>query len=139
MSCQTAAEVHPAARASPASGTVAMASGVGAARRLAPGRRGSAVVAWRRDRWLMTGGVVLAGGDYAAAKLVEALEFSGPVAAIVWLPAGVAIAFLSLGGCGFGRAFWWAICWPTRTPWSRWGPRSGRRSAIWSKFWWRRW
>src|SRR3954452_19167992 len=101
MSCQTAAEVHPAARASPASGTVALASGVGAARRLAPGRLGSAVVAWRRERRLMTGVVVLAGAYYAAAKLGEALEFSGPVAAIVWLPAGVAIAVLSLGGLRF--------------------------------------
>src|SRR4051812_49581335 len=64
MSCQTAAEVHPAARASPASGTVALASGVGAARRLAPGRLGSAVVAWRRERRLMTGVLVLAGGPY---------------------------------------------------------------------------
>src|SRR3954469_15521936 len=98
MSCETAAEVHPAVRASPASGTVALASGVGAARRLAPGRLDRAVLAWRRDRRLMTGVVVLAGAYYAAAKLGEALEFSGPVAAIVWLPAGVAIAFLSLGG-----------------------------------------
>src|SRR3954451_12815487 len=104
MSCQTAAEVHPAARASPASGTVALASGVGAARRLAPGRLGSAVVAWRRERRLMTGVLVLAGAYYAAAKLGEALEFSGPVAAIVWLPAGVAIAFLSLGGLRFWPA-----------------------------------
>src|SRR3954469_771661 len=101
MSCETAAEVHPAVRASPASGTVALASGVGAARRLAPGRLDRAVLAWRRDRRLMTGVVVWAGAYYAAAKLGEALEFSGPVAAIVWLPAGVAIAVLSLGGLRF--------------------------------------
>src|SRR4051812_38217536 len=35
---------------------------------------------------------------YASAKLGYALEFAGPVAAIVWLPVGVAIAFLYLGG-----------------------------------------
>ena len=28
------------------------------------------------------------------------MEFAGPVAAIVWLPVGVAIAFLYLGGLG---------------------------------------
>src|SRR5690349_14711520 len=35
---------------------------------------------------------------YGAAKLGYALDFAGPVAAIVWLPVGVAIAFLYLGG-----------------------------------------
>jgi signal transduction histidine kinase len=35
---------------------------------------------------------------YGAAHVGYALEIAGPVAAIVWLPAGVAIAFLSLGG-----------------------------------------
>ena len=35
---------------------------------------------------------------YGAAQLGFELEFAGPVAAIVWLPAGVAIAFLYLGG-----------------------------------------
>src|SRR5215213_400832 len=38
---------------------------------------------------------------YAAAKVGYELAFSGPVAAIVWLPAGVAIAVLSLGGLRF--------------------------------------
>lgn len=41
---------------------------------------------------------------YAAAKLGYALEFSGPVAAIVWLPVGVGIAFLYLGGMKFWPA-----------------------------------
>jgi signal transduction histidine kinase len=41
---------------------------------------------------------VLAGLYYAAAKTGYLLEFAGPVAAIVWLPAGVGIAFLYLGG-----------------------------------------
>jgi signal transduction histidine kinase len=35
---------------------------------------------------------------YASAKVGYALEFAGPVAAIIWLPAGVGIAFLSIGG-----------------------------------------
>ena len=35
---------------------------------------------------------------YVAAKVGYALEFAGPVAAVIWLPAGVGIAFLALGG-----------------------------------------
>ncbi|HET8977274.1 MAG TPA: MASE1 domain-containing protein [Solirubrobacteraceae bacterium] len=35
---------------------------------------------------------------YAAAHLGYAFQFAGPVAAVVWLPVGVAIAFLYLGG-----------------------------------------
>ena len=51
-------------------------------------------------RWL--GGVaLLAGLYYGSAKLGFALEFSGPVAAVVWLPVGVAVAFLALFGLGF--------------------------------------
>jgi signal transduction histidine kinase len=46
----------------------------------------------------VAGVLTLAGAYYAAAKVGYELEFAGPVAAIVWLPAGVAIAFLSLGG-----------------------------------------
>jgi signal transduction histidine kinase len=38
---------------------------------------------------------------YATAHLGFALEFAGPVAAIVWLPVGVGIAFLYLGGAQF--------------------------------------
>jgi signal transduction histidine kinase len=45
--------------------------------------------------------LVLAAVYYGAAKIGYELEFSGPVAAIVWLPAGVAIAFLYLGGLRF--------------------------------------
>jgi signal transduction histidine kinase len=40
----------------------------------------------------------LAAVYYAAAKVGYALEFAGPVAAVIWLPAGVGIAFLSIGG-----------------------------------------
>src|SRR3954449_388290 len=43
---------------------------------------------------------LLAGLYYGAAKLGYQLEFAGPVAAIVWLPVGVGIAFLYLGGSG---------------------------------------
>ena len=42
--------------------------------------------------------VALAGLYYASAKTGYLLEFAGPVAAIVWLPVGVGIAFLYLGG-----------------------------------------
>ena len=42
----------------------------------------------------------LAGLYYGSARLGYTLEFSGAVAAIVWLPAGVGIAFLTLGGMG---------------------------------------
>jgi signal transduction histidine kinase len=37
---------------------------------------------------------------YGAAQLGFALEVAGPVAAVVWLPVGVAISFLYLGGVG---------------------------------------
>ena len=40
----------------------------------------------------------LAAGYFGAAELGYALEVAGPVAAIVWLPAGVGIAALYLGG-----------------------------------------
>jgi signal transduction histidine kinase len=42
--------------------------------------------------------VVLAAAYYGAAQVGYALDFAGPVAAILWLPAGVGIAFLYLGG-----------------------------------------
>ena len=38
---------------------------------------------------------------YAGAKTGYLLEFSGPVAAIVWLPVGIGIAFLYLGGLAY--------------------------------------
>src|SRR5689334_8308113 len=42
--------------------------------------------------------VALAATYYLAAQVGYAFEFAGPVAAIVWLPVGVAISFLYLGG-----------------------------------------
>jgi signal transduction histidine kinase len=44
------------------------------------------------------GVATLAAVYYAAAQVGYALDISGPVAAILWLPVGVGIAFLSLGG-----------------------------------------
>ena len=41
---------------------------------------------------------LLAGLYYGSAKIGYALEFAGPVAAIVWLPVGVGIAYLYLRG-----------------------------------------
>jgi len=47
-------------------------------------------------------GIVGLGGlYYAAAKAGYLLEFSGPVAAIVWLPMGVGVSFLYLGGVAY--------------------------------------
>jgi signal transduction histidine kinase len=42
--------------------------------------------------------IAVAAVYYGAAQLGYALDFAGPVAAILWLPAGVGIAFLYLGG-----------------------------------------
>jgi signal transduction histidine kinase len=47
------------------------------------------------------GVVVLAASYSGAAQIGYALDFAGPVAAILWLPVGVGIAFLSLGGLRF--------------------------------------
>src|SRR5919204_4198159 len=44
---------------------------------------------------------VLAGLYYGSAKLGYTLGFTGPVAAIVWLPVGVGISFLCLGGLSY--------------------------------------
>src|SRR5690349_21534699 len=58
--------------------------------------------AWHRSggpagRYVLgVGTVVLA--YYAAAHVGYGLGFSGPVAAVVWLPVGVGVAFLYLGG-----------------------------------------
>jgi signal transduction histidine kinase len=64
--------------------------------------------AWRSADLIRAGGrrylvgvALLAGLYYGAAKLGYALEFTGPVAAIVWLPVGVGIGFLYLGGLRF--------------------------------------
>ncbi len=57
--------------------------------------------AWRRvgPRYLRDL-VLLVASYYAAAHVGYALDFAGPVAAVVWLPVGVGIAFLYLRGLG---------------------------------------
>jgi signal transduction histidine kinase len=45
--------------------------------------------------------MVLVAAYYVAAHVGYAFQFSGPVAAIVWLPVGVGIAFLYVGGIRF--------------------------------------
>ena len=47
------------------------------------------------------GVIVLAATYYGAAQFGYALDFAGPVAAILWLPAGVGIAGLYIGGLRF--------------------------------------
>jgi signal transduction histidine kinase len=67
-----------------------------------PGRLGLAPPAsWGLRARYLAGVVALACAYYAAAKIGYELEFAGPVAAIVWFPAGVAISFLCLGGLRF--------------------------------------
>src|SRR3954454_16966978 len=61
--------------------------------RLALGR----LVTRSRGRSLL-GIMALGALYYGAARVGYAFEFAGPVAAIVWLPVGVAIAFLYVGG-----------------------------------------
>jgi signal transduction histidine kinase len=51
----------------------------------------------RRFRWL-AGSLALMLAYNGAAQLSFHLEFAGPVAAVVWLPVGVAIGFLYFGG-----------------------------------------
>ena len=69
--------------------------------RLISGRVGTALESCSRDARYVAAVIALAGAYYGAAKLGYVLEFSGPVAAIVWLPAGVGAAFLALGGLRF--------------------------------------
>ena len=78
----------------------AMSPGVEVVRARSPPLRARSAGVGARGRYV-AGVVALAVAYYGAAKLGYALEFAGPVAAIVWLPAGVAIAFLSLGGLRF--------------------------------------
>jgi signal transduction histidine kinase len=82
-------------------GPQVMSSGVGTAPGPLVRRRLALPVRNGRARYV--GGVAaLAAAYYGAARLGYELEFAGPVAAIVWLPAGIAIGFLSLGGLR-----WW--------------------------------
>ena len=78
-----------------------MRSGVGEGSRPILGRFSLAPSAWDSHARYLAGILALAGAYYGAAKLGYELEFSGPVAAVVWLPSGVGIAFLALGGLRF--------------------------------------
>src|SRR4051794_25251193 len=60
-------------------------------------RRRLRPVRWSRASYPL-GVAGLAAVYYGSARLGYALGFSGPVAAIVWLPVGVAIAAVYLGG-----------------------------------------
>ena len=65
-----------------------------------PGRTATTahlLMANRRLRWLAGCGALIA-VYYGAAQVSFHLEFAGPVAAILWLPVGVAISFLYFGG-----------------------------------------
>jgi signal transduction histidine kinase len=59
--------------------------------------RSSAILSDPRSRHVL-GVVVLALLYRGVAQIGYALQFAGPVAAIVWLPVGIGIAFLYLGG-----------------------------------------
>lgn len=63
----------------------------------APPRFASAVAVWTAGSRLW-GIALLAFVYYGAARFGYAFGFSGPIAAIVWLPVGVAAAFLTIGG-----------------------------------------
>jgi signal transduction histidine kinase len=68
--------------------------------RTAPPSAAGVVASWA-TRSRLWGIVVLALVYYGAARFGYAFGFSGPIAAIVWLPVGVGAAFLSIGGLSF--------------------------------------
>ena len=77
---------------------------IGLAERAPSGRRPDVLRAWvsglradPRARYVL-GVVTLAVLYRGAAQIGYALQFAGPVASIVWLPVGVGIAFLYVGG-----------------------------------------
>ena len=65
------------------------------------GRRAISAPAQRSTVRYLAGVAALAGLYYGAAQVGYALDFAGPVAAIVWLPVGVGVSFLYLGGLRF--------------------------------------
>ena len=50
---------------------------------------------------VLVGILALAGAYYGAAKIGYVFGITGPIAAIIWLPVGVGIAFLYIGGLRF--------------------------------------
>src|ERR1700741_1115532 len=71
------------------------------ARRIGLPRAGARVVRYRPVAFYLRDLAALAILYYGAAHIGYAFQFSGPVAAIVWLPVGVGIAFLYLRGIRF--------------------------------------
>ena len=69
--------------------------------RPASGGIGRIRLAGRTPMRYLLGVSLLSGLYYGSAKLGYDLAFAGPVAAIVWLPVGIGIAFLYLGGLAF--------------------------------------
>src|ERR1700747_3541517 len=65
----------------------------------APSLSARPLIGSRSARRLVACGLVV-GAYYGAAKVGYELSFAGPVAAIVWLPVGVGISFLYIGGLG---------------------------------------
>jgi signal transduction histidine kinase len=97
----TSAEGAPACHAVGMAGVSFIESAIAGARgRAADGRRLPGVVEEFQGQYLL-GLAALVAAYYASAHLGYALGFSGPVAAIVWLPVGVGIAFLYLAGLRF--------------------------------------
>lgn len=68
--------------------------------RVALRRSAAATPAWL-TRSRLWGWVLLALLYYGSARFGYAFGFSGPIAAIVWLPVGVGAAFLTIGGLSF--------------------------------------
>src|SRR5947209_4385351 len=62
-----------------------------------------ALVRWRTPDLMryVFGVALLVALYYGTAQIGYAFEFAGPVAAVVWLPVGVGIAFLYIGGLRF--------------------------------------
>src|SRR6478736_4735939 len=65
------------------------------------GRPAISAPALRSTARYVAGVAALAVLYYGAAQVGYALDFAGPVAAIVWLPVGVGVSFLYLGGLRF--------------------------------------
>jgi integral membrane sensor domain MASE1 len=65
------------------------------------GRPAISAPAHRSTARYLAGVAALAVLYYGAAQVGYALDFAGPVAAIVWLPVGVGVSFLYLGGLRF--------------------------------------
>ena len=77
--------------------------------------------------------LALAAAYYGAAELVFWLEVGGPVAAVVWLPAGVGIAAIYLGGNRLWPGVLIGDLLANDYGARRSGPRCSRRPATWPR------